>query len=544
MLLKGATPTRPSASCCNSRENAYNERMTLLNDEQSMRFFDTMDALLYYVNDRFRVVEGFTLNSDSQIGDMKTALVARTLWENVEVIDDFVRENPQRLPQRCLDDALKWKYALPGLYTVVRYQGGRAIMMNDAGVFAVGGITLDIEGEIGPAPAYVELVLLPFDDMVVYDGFLQAFDGNGTSAEATQIQDEFENRCAQGIVTTADEFIRVAGAFIDAARDKELEALLADVAREAAGEQEELPPGFHRGVLAGLDPLEREAVLQEHVPGAASAFSNRAPEPQSHFDAQADQAITCAIACVIARGIEEVGDAYEQYRALAPDPLSRGDFDLLVQHEASYTDSYFGLWNYQGDDYLVYYSLTADYITKMASMAGDWRGLRDELDYYENYKRELLESRREMPPKPLSRTLLENTPLGELLRNENVIRLRSFLDERIPDGQDDYTFADAAAQEFVLTSIETGSLEELYRLSEDLGIMDCCADDSHLVRLVTNVLNAMPSWENNGWSPQELYEQLTGRRMFYNDDGVVMKVGPDDPCPCGSGRTYRNCCGR
>ena len=50
-----------------------------------------------------------------------------------------------------------------------------------------------------------------------------------------------------------------------------------------------------------------------------------------------------------------------------------------------------------------------------------------------------------MPPKPLSRTLLENTPLGELLRNENVIRLRSFLDERIPDGQDDYTFADAAA---------------------------------------------------------------------------------------------------
>ena len=518
--------------------------MTLLNDEQSMRFFDTMDALLYYVNDRFRVVEGFTLNSDSQIGDMKTALVARTLWENVEVIDDFVRENPQRLPQRCLDDALKWKNALPGMYTVVRYQGGRAIMMNDVGVFAVGGLTLDIEGEIGPAPAYVDLVLLPFDDMIVYDGFLQAYDGNGTSAEATQIQDEFENRCAQGIVTTADEFVRVARAYLDAARDKELEALLADVAREAAGEDEELPEGFHRGALAGLDPLERETVLQEHVPGASSAFSNRVPEPVSHFDAQADQAIACAIACVIARGVEEVGDAYEQYRALAPDPLSRGDFDLLVQHEASYTDSYFGLWNHQGDDYLVYYSLTADYLTKMASMAGDWRGLRDELDYYENYKRELLESRREMPPKPLSRTLLENTPLGELLRNENVIRLRSFLDERIPDGQDDYTFADAVAQEFVLTSIETGSLEELYRLSEDLGIMGCCADEEHLVRLVTNVLNAMPSWENNGWSPQELYEQLTGRRLFFNDEGAVMKVGPDDPCPCGSGRPYRNCCGR
>jgi hypothetical protein len=164
--------------------------------------------------------------------------------------------------------------------------------------------------------------------------------------------------------------------------------------------------------------------------------------------------------------------------------------------------------------------------------------------FQEQYRQNLLEARQEVPPKPLSRTLLENTPLGELLRNENVTRLRRFIDERIPDGEDDYTFADRAAQEFVLTSIEAGSLDELYRLSEDLGITGCCADETKLPRLATNVFNAMPSWENNGWSPQELYEQITGRRMFYNDDGTVMKVGPDDPCPCGSGRSYRVCCGR
>ena len=44
--------------------------------------------------------------------------------------------------------------------------------------------------------------------------------------------------------------------------------------------------------------------------------------------------------------------------------------------------------------------------------------------------------------------------------------------------------------------------------------------------------------------PEELYEQLTGRKMFYNDDGTVMKLGADDPCPCGSGKKYRDCCGR
>jgi len=548
--------------------------MTVLNDEQSVRFFDTMDALLYYVNDRFRVVEDFTLDYDGQIGDMKTALVARTLWENTEVIDDFVRENPFRLPQRCLDTALAWKAALPGVYAVVRYQAGRAIMMNDVGVFSVGGVTLEIEGEIGPAPAYADVVLIPFDGEIVYDGFLQVYDGGGTAEDIARIQDEFENRCAQGIVSTAEEFSRVAQAHRDAARDKELEALLADVAREASGEDEVLPAGFHRGALAGLGPFEREEAIAEAMRtgivqsgegshddgGAAAGFAGNPPEtalpsrPQaapavqpsqkSTEDIQMDQAIDCAIACVIARGLEAVDDAYDHYRALAPNPLSRDEFRLVVLTEASYSDAYFGLWTYEGREYLAYYTLTPDYIAKMASLGGDWRGLREELDYYESYRRGLLDSRREVAPKPLSRTLLENTPLGELLRHDSVERLRCFLNERIPDGQDDYSFADAAAQEFVLTSIETGSLEELYRLAEDIGVLDCCADETHLARLVTNVFNAMPSWENNGWSPQELYEQLTGRRMFYNEDGTVKNVGADDPCPCGSGKRFRDCCGR
>lgn len=543
--------------------------MTVLNDEQCARFFDTMDALLYYVNDRFKVVEGFTLDYDGQIGDMKTALVARTLWENIEVIDDFVRDNPFQLPQRCLETALAWKTALPGVYAVVRYQAGHAILMNDVGVFSMGGVTLEVEGEIGQVPAYVDVVLLPFDDGIVYDGFLQVYDAGGTMEEVARIQDEFENRCANGIISTAEEFIRVASAHLQAERDKELDALLADVAREASGEDEVLPAGYHRGALAGMGPIEREAAIAEaRAQGLTSGvlsldandagggvplqFGAPAPEEPSaakpvqrtQADMQADQAIDCAIACVLARGVEAIDDAYDHYRSLAPTPLDREEFDALVRHEASYSDAYFGLWTYQDREYLVYYTLTPDYIAKTASLGGDWRGLREELEYHEQYRRGLLESRSEVSPKPLSRTLLENTPLGELLREGNVERLRRFLNERIPDGQDDYTFADAAAQEFVLVSIESGSLESLYRMAEDIGVMGCCADDTRLARLATNVFNAMPSWENNGWSPQELYEQLTGRRMFYNDDGTIMKVGADEPCPCGSGKRFRECCGR
>ena len=510
----------------------------ILTDEQSGRFFDTMDALLYYVNARFQVVEGFTLDYDGAIGDMKAALVARALWENVEIIDEFVRENPARLSPQCLEIARSWKAALPGLYTLVRYQGGRAVLMNDVGVFSVSGVTLELEGEIGRAPAFVEMVLLPFEDVIVYDGFLQAFDGDGSASEAARVQDEFENRCSAGIVSTGTEFLQVAEAWLAAERERELDALLADVAREAAGEAEELPAGFHRSSVALDETTGYGAVAS----GEAASSGAVVPEEE----ARADRAVNCAIACVLNRGVVEIGEAFEQYAALVPEELAlpRGDFEALVRYEASFADSYFGLWEFEGRDYLIYFSLTPDYIAKAASEGGDWRGLREELEYYESYRRSLLEARREVPAKPLSRTLLENTPLGELLRNENVVRLRRFLNERIPDGEDDATFAASAAQEFVLTAVESGSLGELYRLAEDLGVAGCCADETRLPRLVTNVFNAMPSWENNGWSPQELYEQLTGRRVFYNEDGTVARVGRDDACPCGSGLKYRECHGR
>ena len=186
----------------------------VLNDEQNELFFDTMDSLLYYVNDRFRVVEGFTLDYSSPIDDVKSSLVAHELWENVEIIDDFVRDNPQRLSPRCLDLARSWKNALPGFYTLVRYQSGRALLMGEAGVFSVCGVTYELEHEIGKAPAYVETVLLPFEDTVVYDGFLQAYDTDHSAAELQRIQDEFENCCAKGIALTGEDFTKRAEAFL------------------------------------------------------------------------------------------------------------------------------------------------------------------------------------------------------------------------------------------------------------------------------------------------------------------------------------------
>ena len=539
----------------------------ILNNEQNDRFFDTMDSLLFYVNERFRVVEGFTLDYGNMLDDVKAALVARTLWENVEIIDDFVRDNPYRLSQACLDTALAWKNALPDLYALVRYQSGRAVVMGEAGVFSVCGVTLELEGEIGPAPAYVDLVLLPFDDLIVYDGFLQAYDTDGSPAEAQHIQDEFENRCAHdGIALTAADFTQRAKAFLTAKRDKELDDLLNGVAKEAAHAEEVLPEGFHRGVLAGLSPEEREQrVSFTYIGRFSEAFY---PGVDDATWRKLNQALDCLDACVIQCGVVRADDAYTQYCSLVADVIDRQEFDKLIADAALMPEVKFGTWSCNGVDYVVHYTLSSDFVAKdymfqqRNAVQGLFRNretgevavgmgksgysadLPTELQRLEQYKRDLLESQKNLPMRPLSRTLLENDAIGELLGNPNVVRFRDFLDERIPNGQDDLTFADDVTYEMVIGSIESGSLQALYAYAADLGLDGCCAQLDRLAMLLGNLFNAMPSWENNGWSPQEFYEQLTGRKLFYNEDGSVMKVGADDLCPCGSGKKYRECCGK
>lgn len=56
-------------------------------------------------------------------------------------------------------------------------------------------------------------------------------------------------------------------------------------------------------------------------------------------------------------------------------------------------------------------------------------------------------------------------------------------------------------------------------------------------------VNDVPKWENAGYSPSELMERETKRRTFYNEDGRPRRVGRNEPCPCGSGKKCKKCCG-
>jgi hypothetical protein len=77
------------------------------------------------------------------------------------------------------------------------------------------------------------------------------------------------------------------------------------------------------------------------------------------------------------------------------------------------------------------------------------------------------------------------------------------------------------------------------------------------VGLIFAVLNNARKWSNNGWTPRELYDKMRleqeadAAREKNLPDNVISfaqrkaaKIGRNDPCPCGSGKKYKHCCGK
>lgn len=70
-----------------------------------------------------------------------------------------------------------------------------------------------------------------------------------------------------------------------------------------------------------------------------------------------------------------------------------------------------------------------------------------------------------------------------------------------------------------------------------------------------NLANNTRIWENNGHTPNEIFEKYEKPHLrplpdkpFELDGAEIInyktrkKVGRNDPCPCGSGKKYKKCC--
>lgn len=72
-----------------------------------------------------------------------------------------------------------------------------------------------------------------------------------------------------------------------------------------------------------------------------------------------------------------------------------------------------------------------------------------------------------------------------------------------------------------------------------------------IMALLTDLINNTKQWVLKGYSPKELaalenktLEPLAIKKNNLIDIGSKKKIGRNDPCPCGSGKKYKKCCGK
>ena len=81
------------------------------------------------------------------------------------------------------------------------------------------------------------------------------------------------------------------------------------------------------------------------------------------------------------------------------------------------------------------------------------------------------------------------------------------------------------------------------------------AQAEEILQLMVELSNNARRWENNGHTSLEIFERnkksklgsIIDKPSEFGGDNVIdiktrKKIGRNDPCPCGSGKKYKNCC--
>ena len=146
-----------------------------LSEEDAFLFFKIYFALLEYVNKKYHIQP--LLKAIYQQTDLPPNLllpIRDYLFEHLEIIDDFINDNPYHLTDDELELAYNFKYSISDMFIIMQYDREYAYLLGKHANFAIKGLHSTIE-EVIPTYdlPYISLMhLIPFKDNIVYDGII------------------------------------------------------------------------------------------------------------------------------------------------------------------------------------------------------------------------------------------------------------------------------------------------------------------------------------------------------------------------------------
>lgn len=143
---------------------------------------------------------------------------------------------------------------------------------------------------------------------------------------------------------------------------------------------------------------------------------------------------------------------------------------------------------------------------------------------------------------PDKQELLRYADLDYFERTEAINRLKKYLMEKLRQDSDQ---AEEIVEEIHYACMVEARTQDIFRILQEYRIKFNERQFAEMAQLVTRVSNSTRLWSNNGHTPNEMFNLLERDKLLpLPGQAKHRKIGRNEPCPCGSGKKYKRCCGR
>jgi len=148
--------------------------MDKLSESDAKLFHKLMDSLLFFANKKLNIVKNCASMNELHKNEIeKTIPIRKKVFSDTEIIDDYIKENPDRLSNDEMQILASWKKSLESDFMVVKYEKEFALFLHSKlqRVYGIKGITDSFKEKFkGYSPIMIKIRLLPFKDDLIYDG--------------------------------------------------------------------------------------------------------------------------------------------------------------------------------------------------------------------------------------------------------------------------------------------------------------------------------------------------------------------------------------
>ena len=168
----------------------------VLEKEDVDLFYKLYSRLLCFVNKQAKILQSKMLspNEFETLSLKDRAKIREVLYTQKEYIDQFLKsKNVQKLNNDELAIIESWKSFEKGNFFIYKHYKKHSIFLKESEkAFAVCGISDPLNEMFPTPPVYIETVLIPFKNHIIYDGLINGYSIHFGSGFRNSLKDSYE----------------------------------------------------------------------------------------------------------------------------------------------------------------------------------------------------------------------------------------------------------------------------------------------------------------------------------------------------------------